>query len=192
MRITITLASGRVIEKSLSPGEVWAAPIAPGNTVHVDIRLGRGLKIDGKRRIKREVVTGSAGIVFDARGRPLPFIPVRKRAEAYASWWEGVTDGQFTAEDFGTINAQEKAETEANTPHAHEVHTLQMRIEREYMRAEHEASGLEPDEGASRRRGSRRSRQRGRQRQSGKLADLEADSTQTEEVPDLDDFLDQM
>ena len=47
------------------------APVLPGVTAEVTIRLRRGLTIDGKRRLRRRVVAGAAGIIFDARGRPL-------------------------------------------------------------------------------------------------------------------------
>jgi hypothetical protein len=91
MRIKLTLPDDRVIEKRLKSGEIWAAPVDPEQEVQVDIRLGRGMKINGKRRFKQRVSAGAAGLVFDNRGRPLNLPQPAQRAQVYAEWRSGVT-----------------------------------------------------------------------------------------------------
>jgi uncharacterized protein (TIGR01319 family) len=91
MRIKIQLETGRVIEHNLMGGEIWCAPISPGQSAQVDIRLGRGLRINGKSHIRQKVRAGLAGISFDARGRPLPVLPLPQRPEMYNKWWTGVS-----------------------------------------------------------------------------------------------------
>lgn len=112
MRIAITLASGRVINKELMPGEIWAAPLSPGQQATVDVRLGRGLKIDGRRRVKKQVVSGTAGLVFDARGRPLNFVPLKQRPEMLNMWWQSLTDNTL---QFKRVKAFNQAIEEAES-----------------------------------------------------------------------------
>jgi hypothetical protein len=92
MRIKITLRSGRILEKDLMPGEMWTAPISPGQEASVEVRMGRGLNLDGKRRIKQIIKAGLAGIVFDARGRPLQGLEPTSRASTLRRWWSGVSE----------------------------------------------------------------------------------------------------
>lgn len=91
MKIRIKLKSGRTIAHDLPPGEIWSAPLSPGQEAEVDVRLGRGLSINGKRRIRRTVKAGTAGIIFDARGRPVVSDQVSARPAQFNRWWEGIT-----------------------------------------------------------------------------------------------------
>lgn len=92
MQIKITLANGRTIQHNLLPGEIWAAPISAGQVAEVDVRIGRGLNVNGKRRFRKKVTAGAAGIIFDARGRPLDISDIKKRAEVFNLWWTGVSN----------------------------------------------------------------------------------------------------
>jgi hypothetical protein len=62
------------------------APVLPGVPAEVNIRLQRGLSINGRQHIKQRVVAGAAGIVFDARGRPLVLPRKQERAARYLDW----------------------------------------------------------------------------------------------------------
>ena len=75
-----------MINQTVRGGEIWMAPVLPGVSAEVTIKLRRGLTIDGKRRIKRRVVAGAAGIIFDARGRPLVMPRPRDRAARFTEW----------------------------------------------------------------------------------------------------------
>lgn len=74
------------INHTVKGGEIWMAPVLPGVTVDVVVRVRRGLLLDGKRRIKKRVVAGAAGIIFDARGRPLALPRPKDRAVRYLDW----------------------------------------------------------------------------------------------------------
>ena len=95
MKITIQFDDGRKVQHTLNGGEIWAASGAAGQIADVTVVAGRGLKIAGKRRIKQRVTFGTGGVIFDARGRPLPLMPIDQRAETYAQWWQGSTQGHL-------------------------------------------------------------------------------------------------
>jgi len=86
MRVQVRLPDGQVLKHTVRGGEIWVAPVLPGVTVDVTIRLARGLSIDGRRRIRRRVVAGAAGIIFDARGRPLVMPRPKERAVRFMEW----------------------------------------------------------------------------------------------------------
>ena len=86
MQVQIRQADRRVIKHTVRGGEIWMAPVLPGVAAEVTIRLRRGLTLDGKRRIKRRVVAGAAGIIFDARGRPLVLPRPKERAARFMEW----------------------------------------------------------------------------------------------------------
>jgi hypothetical protein len=55
--------------------------------VRLEVSAGRGLSIGGRRRIKMTVEGGTAGLIFDARGRPLPLAAdTRERAAQLLLW----------------------------------------------------------------------------------------------------------
>ncbi len=86
MTVRITTRDRRQIERIVRGGEIWSAPLLPGETVTVQVRLHGGLTINGKRRIKGTFTTGAAGLIFDARGRPLVLPRDRDRAARYTEW----------------------------------------------------------------------------------------------------------
>ncbi|MBN1202917.1 MAG: glutamate mutase L [Anaerolineae bacterium] len=77
---------GSVINHTVRGGEIWMAPILPGTPVEIQVKLRRGLSINGKRRIRQRVTAGSAGIVFDARSRPLALPRLKDRAVRFLRW----------------------------------------------------------------------------------------------------------
>ena len=86
MTIQVRQVDGQTINQTVKGGEIWMAPVLPGVTTEVSIRLARGLTIDGKQRLRRRVVAGAAGIIFDARGRPLIMPAPRDRAARFTAW----------------------------------------------------------------------------------------------------------
>lgn len=95
MKIKVTFDDGIVHQQDIASGDIISLPGRVGQSAEVNIRMSRGLTLDGKRRIKRKVRVGAAGIIFDARGRPLNDIPLEKRAATYERWWRAVTHGQL-------------------------------------------------------------------------------------------------
>ncbi len=116
MKVTIELANGEVIKRGVVGGSLWTYPLPPGQTAKVDVRVSRGLSINGRSRIKRTLKGGAAGLIFDARGRPLA-LPRRAeaRAELYPRWVAG-TRGHIQLRvsevDESAVDAQALVEAE--------------------------------------------------------------------------------
>lgn len=96
LSIQLRLDDGKVINRTVRGGEIWMAPILPGVTARLTLRLRSGLTIDGKRRLKLRVTAGAAGIIFDARGRPLTLARPKDRA-AQLLRWQAAMSGQDQA-----------------------------------------------------------------------------------------------
>jgi hypothetical protein len=86
MQVQVRLPDGEILRQALRGGEIWMAPALPGLVAQVEVRLRRGLSINGKRRLRTRVMTGAAGIIFDARGRPLVMPRSRDRAARFMKW----------------------------------------------------------------------------------------------------------
>ncbi len=86
MKVRLTYGEDRRIEREIRGGEMWVAPLLPGEQVKLDLRLARGLSINGRRRIKRRLTAGAAGLIFDARGRPLALPRGRDRELRFTEW----------------------------------------------------------------------------------------------------------
>ncbi len=86
MVVQIRPAEGKQIRHVVKGGEIWMAPVLPGVSADVTIRLRRGLSLEGKGRIRRRVIAGAAGIIFDARGRPLVMPRPQDRTVRFTEW----------------------------------------------------------------------------------------------------------
>ncbi len=91
MHVQVQPESGPTINHTVKCGELWLAPVPPGVAARVTVRMLSGLKIGGKRRIRQRVVAGAAGIIFDARGRPLSLPRPRDRAARLQQWWDAMS-----------------------------------------------------------------------------------------------------
>lgn len=91
MHVQIQPESGPVINHTVRSGELWLAPVPPGVAARVTVRMRSGLTLGGKRRVRQRVVAGAAGIIFDARGRPLPTLRPRDRAARLKQWLAAVS-----------------------------------------------------------------------------------------------------
>lgn len=190
MRIRIRLDNGREFEKRLTTGEVWAAPVAPGHRAEVEVRLGRGLTIDGRRQIRQQVTTGTAGIIFDTRGRPLQFIPLRRRAEVLSTWWRAITNNKVAA--YTAVPEKEEKETISHRQRQQEIEELQSLIL--LSAAEDDENFGEPDfeELETGRQRRRRDKQTDQPKPAGKKQRRRRRRKDDEpEEPDWDDLLDQ-
>ena len=85
--ITIVTAD-ETVKQQVNGGHIWVYPLAIGQKAEVMVRVrGRGTRINGKRRLKMTLEGGVAGLVFDARGRPLPLaLDVPARAAQLVMW----------------------------------------------------------------------------------------------------------
>jgi hypothetical protein len=95
MSVEIRQPGEQIIRHTVRGGELWLAPLTAGTRVEVVVRLGRGLSIDGRRRIKRRLVAGAAGLIFDARGRPLALPRGAERARRLTVWLKAAMGGRL-------------------------------------------------------------------------------------------------
>jgi hypothetical protein len=73
-------------------GHLWVYPLPYGYTAEVRIRLMGGLRINNKTSLRLTLTGGGAGLIFDARGRPLILASdVRERAAQFPLWVSEVT-----------------------------------------------------------------------------------------------------
>ncbi len=88
LKVKIKTENGEVVEQQVDGGNVWIYPLDSGEKAEVEIRvLSRGTSIGGKGRIKQTFEGGTAGLIFDARGRPLTLAKdARGRAGQLPLW----------------------------------------------------------------------------------------------------------
>ncbi len=94
VHVTITTSQGETEKYTVHGGEFWVYPLSIGVRARVRLSVaGYGLSIDGKRRLRLEVDGGSAGLIIDARGRPLPLATSLKGLAAQIpEWYAQATD----------------------------------------------------------------------------------------------------
>jgi len=87
MKIKITTDDRQVIKQEVQGGHLWVYPLPLGKAVRVEVRAGGGLSIGGRGSLKMTLEGGTAGLIFDARGRPLPLAAdARGRAAQLPLW----------------------------------------------------------------------------------------------------------
>jgi len=88
IQANIKYADGKTAQVSVPGGEIRLVTLPTGQKAQVTIKLSRGLTINGKGRITLTADGGTAGLVLDARGRPL-IVPkdVEKRKELLPKWY---------------------------------------------------------------------------------------------------------
>ncbi len=69
--LKIKLANGKTERRDVDGGSLLIYKLDAGLTAEITVSAGRGLNIGGKKRVRLTVEGGSAGIIIDARGRPL-------------------------------------------------------------------------------------------------------------------------
>lgn len=170
MSVTISYDNGSTSEHIVESGAVLAVGGIVGEMVEVDIQLSRGLKLAGKRRLKRKVRFGTGGIVFDARGRPLPDIAPEKRAATYQTWWQDASQRQANVAIPATHDMDANAED--YTARRREVDTLKNAIRKAVLEAEQREAVFGDIEGNRGGRPGKRSRLQQRRGDSSDLDDL--------------------
>ncbi len=91
IKATISFDDGRVLEAEVKAGSIEVIPLAPGRKAILEISFPKGMSLEPggkKRQAKIEARGGLIGIVFDARGRPLP-LPYLEQKDKIQKWlWE--------------------------------------------------------------------------------------------------------
>jgi hypothetical protein len=92
MRVKITpLGGGTTVRQEIEGGRLWVYPLPAGMRARVEVSA-RGGSIGGRSRIRMDVEGGTAGLIFDARGRLLPLAnEVAGRAAQLPLWLADVT-----------------------------------------------------------------------------------------------------
>jgi hypothetical protein len=97
MDVTVKYASGRTVETKIATGTLKTVPLPSGQKAQVTIKLGRGLRLNGKSRLVLTLEGGAAGLIFDGRGRPIALPKdVAKRAVLLPQWYAAAqgTEGE--------------------------------------------------------------------------------------------------
>lgn len=91
--ITVHKSDGdETTHHTINGGALWVYRDLPSGVRATITVRARGLTIGGKRAVRLHVIGGSAGVIIDARGRPLP-VPdgIRARAAALVRWYADAT-----------------------------------------------------------------------------------------------------
>jgi len=91
-RLTIK-TGGEQIKYNLQGGDVLLLPLPSDHDVELTIACTGSFRVDGRRRVKLKVQGGTAGVMIDARGRPLRLsASVQERAQQMPRWVHLATD----------------------------------------------------------------------------------------------------
>ncbi len=91
-RVRVTDERGEVTTHNIMGGTIVSIPLPLGVAANIQVSASGGVSINGKRRLKIDVIGGTAGIIIDARGRALPLErSVRGLAGQLPAWYEQAT-----------------------------------------------------------------------------------------------------
>ncbi len=92
-KVRLTLPGDEVVQATITGGQLWVYPLGLGVRARVEVKaLGR-LSIGGKNGVRMDVVGGAAGLIIDARGRPLPLAADIKALAAQMTAWYAQATG---------------------------------------------------------------------------------------------------
>ncbi|HYO88321.1 MAG TPA: hypothetical protein VER79_06710, partial [Candidatus Limnocylindrales bacterium] len=92
-KVRLMLPNGETERTTVMGGQLWVYPLGLGVRARVDVKaLGR-LNIGGKGSVRLDVVGGAAGLIIDARGRPLPLAADIKALAAQMTTWYAQATG---------------------------------------------------------------------------------------------------
>jgi hypothetical protein len=99
MKVRIVTADKQVIKQHVQGGHIWVYPLGVGKEARVEVSVaGRGVNIGGKSKVKVTAEGGAVGLIFDARGRPIPFgMTVEERAQRMPLWISEITGDEIRA-----------------------------------------------------------------------------------------------
>lgn len=91
-RVRLTMPNGEVVRATVIGGQLWRYPLGLGVRARLDVRVLGRLNIGGKRSVRLSVVGGAAGVIIDARGRPLPLAAdIKVRSAQLTAWYAQAT-----------------------------------------------------------------------------------------------------
>jgi hypothetical protein len=94
LRYALTGPDGRRLVGELKVGGMLRVPAGPGESVEVDLSPARGVDVGAgpSRRLQRSCRGGQAGVVIDARGRPIQFSSDAQERRRQVVEWAQVLD----------------------------------------------------------------------------------------------------
>ncbi len=93
MDIELRMPNGEVIKKSIKGGELFRIPLSESESIKASINPSRGYDVGSGsgRNIETIVYGGKAGIVIDARGRPIRFpTETNERIDSLKKWFSSL------------------------------------------------------------------------------------------------------
>ena len=174
LRLNVTASNGETADISLPGGHLLSLALPANETLVLSIECLQGLTINGQRKLKLSLSGGIAGILIDARGRPLRIASnVRQRSVQMPQWLHEATDEPLQAIPAEWIIEADTAVDASSTTNVDEYAALLDAPETDSAQAEDaEANG-------KRRRGlfGRRRRKQ--------ATDTDLGVTQLDELPDI-------
>jgi hypothetical protein len=111
IRYTIDFDDGERLTDVLDGGLFQVIDLPLGKSAEVRVQALSGLTINGRRRARVRVEGGTAGIILDARGRPLPLaLNLHDRMIQICAWMTLATDFYhegYEDEDLAPVNERE-------------------------------------------------------------------------------------
>lgn len=97
----IEYEDGEKVEGVITGGAIYVLPLAIGRTATVRISgLRRGVRLAGRGGGRHKIRGGTAGLIIDARGRPIPLeIDLADRARYITAWYEFVSGVEHPTPD---------------------------------------------------------------------------------------------
>jgi hypothetical protein len=92
-KVIVTKENGETERHTIMGGTLFVFPLSIGLKATVRVSVRRGFNIGGKRKIKVDVEGGIAGLIIDARGRPLPLARDPKGLAAQLPEWYAQATG---------------------------------------------------------------------------------------------------
>lgn len=91
MQVSVKYPGGRTLDTEVEAGTLKRIALAAGQKAQVTLNFGRGLSLNGRRRVTLTLEGGAAGLILDGRGRPLsPPRDVERRAATLPKWYSAV------------------------------------------------------------------------------------------------------
>ena len=90
-KVNLDFGLDEIQKISLEPNKMVSIPTKEGQKVKLNIECEKDFKINNQKKLKIEIISGSFGIIFDCRGRPLKLPePTSEGKEKIAKWRKGL------------------------------------------------------------------------------------------------------
>lgn len=92
IKLKVRTEDGEEFDEEVMGNVIWALPLPATHSLEIEMQLSRGLTVGGKSKLTVTLSGGSAGLIFDTRGRPLPLAATaQERAVQLPQWLHEIT-----------------------------------------------------------------------------------------------------